>query len=121
MALFRHDYYYNSLPYAVYYWSGALSPEQQLHWAKEALECYSTAEHTNLSNLSRLRAADCVDAAADCIDSAADCADADTAQTASRPEPEKSSGSSGRDIWRQAVQANDGLQSLMGLRWYYKI
>jgi hypothetical protein len=39
----------------LYLIKNALCPNQQLYWSKIALESYSTAEHTNLTNLSKLQ------------------------------------------------------------------
>lgn len=71
---------------------GVLSPEQQLHWAREALETYSAAEHTNLSNLENLRRTE----------------KADSLENANATE--------GR-IWEHAVCQNNDLRSLVSLRW----
>lgn len=38
----------------LYLVSQALNPEAQVHWAKKAVEEYSTVEHNNLTNLSSL-------------------------------------------------------------------
>lgn len=42
-------------PSGLYVFMNAICSEGQLIWARRALEVYSTAEHTNLSNLSKLQ------------------------------------------------------------------
>jgi hypothetical protein len=42
----------------LYLIEGALSPRQQLHWAKRAVEDYSTVKHNNLTNLHNLSDSD---------------------------------------------------------------
>ena len=80
-----------SHPRGLFIIPGALSPDQQLHWARESLERYSTADHTNLSNLDKLRGEEC---------------------TAELSAPSQ------KGIWEQAVEENNGLQRIMDLRWY---
>lgn len=74
--------------------SQALSRDEQLHWAQKALEEYSTAEHTNLTNLARQRAPDRDDSAAD-----------------------GDSVSEATEIWRRSIKEDNGLQSFKALRW----
>lgn len=47
-------YYVNNTPNGLYFIENALSIDQQLHWSKKALEEYSKAEHTNLTNLYKI-------------------------------------------------------------------
>jgi hypothetical protein len=44
-------------PPGLFIFKNALCSEQQFFWAKKALEDYSTVEHTNLTNLSKLQSA----------------------------------------------------------------
>lgn len=45
---------FNDSPGGFYFIQDALCPAEQLYWAKIAIENYSNAEHTNLSNLSKI-------------------------------------------------------------------
>ncbi len=74
----------------------ALCLSQQLYWAKIALEEYSRAEHTNLTNLAKqkLIAADLSTSERQSIESSLEI-----------------------DIWRNAVAENNNFQNFKKLRW----
>jgi alkylated DNA repair protein alkB family protein 1 len=68
--------------------TGALDEQEQLHWAQGALEEYSTAEHTNLTNLKRLKGEHDVESLGDV-----------------------------EHLWKSSIAANDDFRSFEKLRW----
>lgn len=85
----------DNYPTGFYILPRAISQKDQFLWAREALEHYSDAEHTNLSNLVKLRGTE---------------------------QHEGENGTRERHtvtgIWEQAV-CDDNLQPLMDLRWFH--
>lgn len=80
-------------PSSLFLISNAVCDEGQLIWAQRALEVYSTAEHTNLSNLSKLQES---------------IAPGDSVKAAEEDR---------NDLWKKSVQANDNFSSFSKLRW----
>ena len=82
------------LPEGFYIIPNALSEASQLHWARRAVCDYSTAEHTNLTNLEKLKTAEHID-----------------------PPSHVPSSSSALSLWETAVQEKNDYQSFFKLRW----
>jgi hypothetical protein len=78
-------------PAGLYIVSQALTVPQQLHWASTCLSSYSTAEHTNLTNLRNLRRTE-----------------------GGSPDRDFGEDSS---VWTNAIAEDNGLQSFKALRW----
>lgn len=82
----------------LYLLSQALCPDQQLFWATRALEVYSTVEHTNLTNLSKLYEAN----------------DPSVGQKSSElKEIEKEL----NNLWEKSIEENNNFNSFNKLRW----
>jgi DNA alkylation damage repair protein AlkB len=83
-------------PEGFYIIAGALNTSEQLSLAKIALEEYSTAEHTNLSNLSKL------------------------SEDKSRPTDatiQEVINNNSRNIWLETLKDNDNFERFKALRW----
>ena len=97
------------LPTGFYIIVGALSTSKQMFLSKIALEEYSQAEHTNLSNLGRL--------------SGKSTGLAVLVETTAVEKPSESLSNlslisnSTRDIWQQSVEDDDNFERFRNLRW----
>lgn len=86
-------YQLNNGPDGLFIISNVLCCEEQVYWAKTALEVYSTVEHTNLTNLAKL-------------------------QTESEPSSEQKHDSTSFDnLWFRSVDENNNFSSFNKLRW----
>lgn len=76
----------------------ALCPNQQLYWAKKALEVYSTEEHTNLTNLNKLQ-------------------NAGDPEVGPKTAEMTNIESDLNNLWRRSISENDNFASFNKLRW----
>ena len=103
--------------------SNGLTTREQLEWAQIALEEYSTAEHTNLENLKRLKEADCnfpKDVTEDQKQRLAEVFAATKSKSVLECEEghgDEDSNDDSRNLWRHSVAECNGLKRFQSLRW----
>ena len=104
-----------------YFISNGLTLQEQLQWAQVALEKYSTAEHTNLENLKRLKQADCIFPKDVTEDQKRRLAEVfTTAQSEAKSEgvsQAQDRGADNQSLWCRSVLECNGLKSFQALRW----
>ena len=104
--------------------SRGLTLDEQLQWARIALEEYSTAEHTNLENLKRLKEANCIFPKVITEHQKQRLAELfATTRLKSRvgdevePQDQDDGNRGDNSLWRRSVLECNGLKSFQSLRW----
>eukprot|EP01038_Epipyxis_sp_PR26KG_P016249 gene16249-22128_t len=91
---------FNNIPNGLYIISNAISPKQQLIWAKNAVTTYSMTEHTNLTNLAKINAQNKF-----------------TVNEQVQTKDDKENSSIQITLWDESVQENNNFRLFSKLRW----